>query len=331
VQNTLLVCEAEQGTQLLLLRLLAEAGYAVVSASDGAEAIAKIEVDRPAMVIANVDLPGKGGVELCEYIQAQPEPVPVVLLAPGTAPEPIAPADGVLGLPIDPVKVVDLVRALLRADAEPRRPDESVLVIDDDVGILDLLKNLLGGEGYTVACAACGREGLEAIELAPPDIVLLDVQMPGMSGFEVLAKIREHRPNLPVVMVTGHGSEEVAADSLRLGADDYIAKPLRLRNLCFRVERTLEKARLRAAQQRLNQQLRQTTLELTDRLAQVVEANAGFRRLLHRVLTDIRERIEKGGEQDDTLELLDRVRSIAQADDPAASYEDIAKALRKNL
>ena len=331
LQNTILVCDADSGTQVLLFRLLAEAGYGVTSASDGAAAIAKIESDPPALVLANVDLPGKNGVDLCRYVKERPQPIPVVLLAPGTAPEPIEPADAVVGLPIDPMKLLDAMRLLLGGDTDTERPPARVLLVDDDVGILDLLKNLLGTEGYGVEATNCGREGLAAIERQLPDIVLLDVQMPGMTGFEVLAKIREGRPQLPVVMVTGHGSEDVAAEALRLGADDYIAKPLRIRNLCFRVERTLEKARLRAAQERLNQQLRQTTLELADRLSDLVEANSAFRSLLHRVLTDVRDRIERDGAAADTLELLDRLRTIAEADDPTASYDDIAKSLRKNL
>ena len=321
------MCDADSGTQVLLFRVLAEAGYAVTSAAGAAEAIAKIESDPPALVIANVDLPGKSGVELCRYVKARPEPIPVLLLTPGTAPEAIEPADGVIGLPIDTTRVIEAVRPLLASGEGAAREQQHVLVVDDDVGILDLLTNLLGSEGYRVTTAACGREGLEAIEKELPDIVLLDVQMPGMSGFEALATIRGRHPYLPVVMVTGHGSEEVAADALRLGADDYIAKPLRIRNLCFRVERNLEKARLGAAQDSLNEQLRQTILELTDRLADLVEANAAFRQLFQRVLGDVRQRLEAEGVGQDTLALLDRLRAVAEAEGPATSYEDLAKGL----
>jgi len=327
LNNTILVCDSDSGTQVLLFRILAEAGYGVTSASDGAEAIARIESDPPALIVASVALPGRSGIELSQYAKARPEPIPVVLLAPGMPPDPVETADAVVGLPLDAMRLVEAVQALLGAEEAAERPAEHVLVIDDDVGILELLTNLLTGEGYSVATAACAREGIDAIEAHEPDIVLLDVQMPGMSGFEALAKIRETHRLLPVIMVTGHGSEEVAADALRLGADDYIAKPLRIRNLCFRVERNLEKARLRAAQDGLNEQLRQTTLELTDRLADLVEANAAFRQLLQRVLGDVRQRLEGEGVGQDTLALLDRLRAVAEADGPATSYEDLAKGL----
>ena len=327
MNNTILVCDSDSGTQVLLFRILAQAGYGVASASDGAEAIAKIESDPPALIVASVALPGRSGIELSQYAKTRPEPIPVILLAPGMSPEPVETADAVIGLPLDAMRLVEAVQALLGAEDAEERPGERVLVIDDDVGILELLTNLLTGEGYAVSSAACAREGLEAIEAHEPDIVLLDVQMPGMSGFEALAKIRETRRLLPVIMVTGHGSEEVAADALRLGADDYIAKPLRIRNLCFRVERNLEKARLRDAQDRLNQQLRRTTLELTDRLADLVEGNTVFRQLLYRILGDLRARLGNEDASDATLALLDRLRTIAEAEDPAAHYERIKQSL----
>jgi len=331
LQNTILVCDSDSGTQVLLFRLLAEAGYGVASASDGVEAIAKIESDPPALVLANVTLPGKSGADLCRYVKERPDPTPVILLAPGTEPEQFELADAVVGLPIDATKLIEAMRQVLGDRTDAARTRERVLLCDDDVGILDLLKNLLANEGYDVETSSCGREGIAAIERQRPDIMLLDVQMPGMTGFEALAEIRERWPQLPVVMVTGHGSEDVAAEALRLGADDYIAKPLRIRNLCFRVERTLEKARLRSAQERLNQQLRHTTLELTDRLNDLVEANNAFRRLLHRVLGDIRRQLEHDGTPEDTLDLLDHLRDIAESDDPTASYEAIAQTLRNKL
>jgi DNA-binding response OmpR family regulator len=85
-------------------------------------------------------------------------------------------------------------------------------------------------------------------------------------------------------MVTAFGSEDVAADALRLGADDYMAKPLRIQNLCFRIQRNLEKARLRANQELLNRQLRETTLELTDRLQKALGAAEGARELARSLL-----------------------------------------------
>lgn len=276
MDSTILVVEGDVNMQLLLFRLFAEEGYAVVAASDGVEAIARIEAEEPGLVVANVDLAGRSGTEVCRHVKERLGHIPVVLLAPGTNPEPIEPADAVVGIPLDPQKALEAVRGLL-AQGEAQRPGarrpDRLLVIDDDLGILNLLQSLLTKEGYDLVTADCGREGLAALEREQPDLILLDVQMPGMSGFEVLTEIRQRHPSVPVIMVTGYGSEDVATQALRLGADDYVAKPLRLRNICFRIESNLERARLRASHDRLNRQLRQTTLDLCVRLQDALSEN----------------------------------------------------------
>jgi len=330
VRNTILVLDRDPTNQLLLFRILGGAGYAVASARDGAEAVAKIEARPPGLILANVNLPGKSGAEIAALVKARPSPIPVILVSPAAEPRPIPPADFVVGSPLDASKILEAVRRLLREDeAESSAPADRILVIDDDLAILNLLENLLAGEGYQVVTAACGREGLVAIQKDQPDLILLDVQMPGMSGFEVLSKIRELQCEVPVIMVTAYGSEDVAAEALRLGADDYIAKPLRVRNLCFRIQRNLEKARLRASQESLNEQLRQTTLELTSRLQDVIEANTSFRGLLDRILDDLRQLLERGGSAAEAIEMIARIRRIAQAEHPAGAYEEIAEAFKK--
>lgn len=329
MRNTILVLDRDSTNQLLLFRILGGAGYAVSSARDGAEAVARIETRPPGLIVANVNLPGKSGAEIAALVKARPNPIPIILVSPDAEPGRIPPADFVVGSPIDASRLLETVRELLSEDKEGGAPADRILVIDDDLAILNLLENLLAGEGYEAVMAACGREGLVALQKDKPDLILLDVQMPGMSGFEVLTKIRELHSDVPVIMVTAYGSEDVAAEALRLGADDYIAKPLRVKNLCFRIQRNLEKARLRASQESLNEQLRQTTLELTGRLQEVIEANASFRSLLDRILDDVKGLLERGGSAAEAIELLARLRRIAQADYPSAAYAEIAEAFKK--
>ena len=135
--------------------------------------------------------------------------------------------------------------------------------------------------------------------------------MPGLNGFEVLTRIREQRADLPVIMVTAYGSEDVAADALRLGADDYLAKPIRIRNLCFRIQRTLEKAHLRTGQKRLNDQLRRTTIDLTDRLETLAQAGEERHQASRRLLGDLRDRLEGHAVPPEALDIIDRLRRIA--------------------
>lgn len=310
--KSILILDPDTNTQLVLLRLLADAGHVVSSAGDGAGAVAKIEADSPDLVISNVDLPGKSGIQVCQYAKTRQKPIPVILLSSDASSRETGSADALLALPIDTTRVLETVRGLLHADeAEPPAGEAKILVIDDDVGIVNLMTNILTTRGYGVATAGSGREGLDAIERHRPDLVLLDVQMPGLNGFEVLTRIREQRADLPVIMVTAYGSEDVAADALRLGADDYLAKPIRIRNLCFRIQRTLEKAHLRTGQKRLNDQLRRTTIDLTERLETLAQAGEERHQASRRLLGDLRDRLEGHAVPPEALDIIDRLRRIA--------------------
>lgn len=101
-----------------------------------------------------------------------------------------------------------------------------LLLVDDEQGILDALKDVLTAEGHAVDTAPGGREALEKIERDPPDLMLLDILMPGSDGIETLRRALELRPELGVIMVTAVYDEEIAREAMALGAFDYVTKPL---------------------------------------------------------------------------------------------------------
>jgi CheY-like chemotaxis protein len=100
-----------------------------------------------------------------------------------------------------------------------------VLVVDDELQVGEVLRDLLMEFGYVVKVAVRGAEALQIVPVFQPDAVLLDLQMPEMSGVEVLNHLRRDYPLLPVIMVTGNADADVARDMLRRGAFDYIRKP----------------------------------------------------------------------------------------------------------
>jgi CheY-like chemotaxis protein len=100
-----------------------------------------------------------------------------------------------------------------------------VLVVDDTPANIKLLDAVLSSQGYTVVPAESGTEALSLAEQDAPDIVLLDILMPGMDGVKVLRAIRALDPSIPVVMVTANVDEKVARDTLTMGAFDYVPKP----------------------------------------------------------------------------------------------------------
>ncbi len=103
-----------------------------------------------------------------------------------------------------------------------------LLIVDDEQGILDALGDLFAGQDYEVDTASSGPEALEKLEHGPPDLMLLDILMPGMDGLETLRRAQEIRPGLGVIMVTAVHDEERAKEALELGAFDYVTKPLDL-------------------------------------------------------------------------------------------------------
>jgi two-component system, NtrC family, nitrogen regulation response regulator NtrX len=120
-----------------------------------------------------------------------------------------------------------------------------ILVIDDESAIRDSLKMTLEYEGYEFLGAATGQEGLALIEREGPDLVLLDVKMPGMDGLEVLDRIRAMNEALPVVVVSGHGTISTAVEATKKGAFDFIEKPFASDRVLVSLRNALDQRRLR--------------------------------------------------------------------------------------
>ncbi len=125
---------------------------------------------------------------------------------------------------------------------------EKVLVIDDEKPTLMMFRLTLGAYGFDVLTAENGREGLEIFSRDRPRIVLTDIKMPGMSGIEVLKRIKEIDPTAEVIVITGHGDMDLAIQALNLDATDFINKPIQRHLLEQALERARERQRLRREQ-----------------------------------------------------------------------------------
>jgi DNA-binding NtrC family response regulator len=115
-----------------------------------------------------------------------------------------------------------------------------ILVVDDDESLRWVTQAQLQQSGYDVAAAADGDAALEGIRQAPPDLVITDLKMPGMSGLKLLRKIRDDYPEIIVIMVTAFGTVENAVEAMKAGAYDYIMKPVNMDELRLIVNRGLE-------------------------------------------------------------------------------------------
>lgn len=115
-----------------------------------------------------------------------------------------------------------------------------LLLVDDDAQLAAMLHEFLELQGFSVDMCESGELGLARIELTPPDLVILDVMLPGINGFEVLEKIREHH-ELPVIMLTARGEEPDRILGLMQGADDYLPKPFNPLELAARIKAILKR------------------------------------------------------------------------------------------
>ena len=130
-----------------------------------------------------------------------------------------------------------------------------ILIVDDEESVRNTLAGVMRDEGYEVVSAASGKEGISALNEIQPSLVLLDIAMPGMDGIEALRQFKEMRPDMPVIMVTGHGTIETAVKTTKMGAYDFIEKPTGLPQLTLVVKHGLEESRLREENESLKRSI----------------------------------------------------------------------------
>jgi two-component system nitrogen regulation response regulator NtrX len=134
-------------------------------------------------------------------------------------------------------------------------PIDTILIVDDEESIRKSLKDILGDEGYEVVTAASGREALDVLAEAQPSLALLDIAMPEMDGIETLRRFKETRPEMQVIMITGHGTIDTAVQTTKMGAYDFIQKPLSLERVSLSVKNGLEEYRLRQENETLRKSI----------------------------------------------------------------------------
>jgi DNA-binding response OmpR family regulator len=123
---------------------------------------------------------------------------------------------------------------------------ERILIIEDESASLDVLTEAFSTEGYNVQSATDGEDGLEKALNQAPDLLVLDIMLPKVDGFEICRLLREEELDLPILMLTASGSEADVVRGLNLGADDYVTKPFRIRELLARANALLRRRRREA-------------------------------------------------------------------------------------
>ncbi len=139
-----------------------------------------------------------------------------------------------------------------------KKKREKLLIVEDEPGMNEILRILLESDGYNVKSAMDGEEGIELLKKDIFDLVITDIKMPGVDGFEVLRKAKELSPDTLVIMVTAFGTTESAIEAMKLGAYDYIHKPFKIDEIRIVVNKALEKRGLRRELEVLREKIRTT-------------------------------------------------------------------------
>lgn len=121
---------------------------------------------------------------------------------------------------------------------------KKILIVDDDHNVRTTLSDLLEEVGYQTHGVSSGEKAIEAVSNAEFDIILLDVIMQGMDGIDTLSELKKFKPKIPVIMITAFPSTDSAVDAVKKGASDYITKPFKLNELVFKINRSVEQARI---------------------------------------------------------------------------------------
>ncbi|MCU0494534.1 MAG: response regulator, partial [Chloroflexaceae bacterium] len=141
---------------------------------------------------------------------------------------------------------------------------EEILIIDDSTQICSLLADyVLPDLGYSAAVANTGRQGLYRLRQHLPDLILLDLQLPDISGLDLLRLISQEGYDVPVILMTAHGSENIAVEAFRMGARNYLIKPFSDTEAKMVIDQALQERRLRREKEQLTQTLQQRVQELT--------------------------------------------------------------------
>ena len=258
-----LVADDDTEVRSVLVDFLNLHGFETLEATNGLEALLQVKHGAPDAILLDVRMPRLGGLDALKRIRAFNGAVVIVVIT-GAADETIREqtlAGGARVVLDKPVVFTDLLRALGDASAghavapasaapaapvpEPS-PGARVLVVDDDALVRDTIVDFLTMRGYRTSIAPDGPSAIRALTESVPDVILLDIDMPGLTGTDALPTIRALAPQTIVIMVSGSRDAEIARRALTRGAFDYVVKPIDFAYLTKSLETALAMRSLEA-------------------------------------------------------------------------------------
>jgi DNA-binding NtrC family response regulator len=248
---------------------LSRRGIDVMTAFDGAAALNLIRERKFDVIVLDIKMPGIDGVEVFHQMHKLHPDLPIILLTGhGSVPQAFETSkDGVFDYLAKPCEMDELAKVIQKAVAQSGRGTDSkvsfeksdksgtkihLLIIDDELELLESLKNVLQRREMSVAIAPNGEAALKHMKESFTEVVLLDVKMPGMNGIEVLERIKKDFPNVEVILLTGHPTIDTALTGMKQGAFDYVIKPPDIDELTNTIRKAYEHREEKIVEQQQN-------------------------------------------------------------------------------
>ncbi|MDD5071654.1 MAG: response regulator [Patescibacteria group bacterium] len=245
----ILIIEDEEALSGVLSSKLKKNGFEALIAVDGEDGLKKIEEWKPDLILLDIVMPKINGYEVLEELQKKGNKIPVIIISNSgqeielEKTKKLGAADCIVKTQLDPEEVIEKVKNFLgisvkkddkgeKEDVKKEEEEENdgarVLLVEDDLFLRDICYKKLKKEGFNVLMTVNGEDAIKKIDDFKPEIVLLDIILPVMDGFEVLKKIRSNSNSaikkVPVIMFSNLGQKEDIQKALDLGADDYLVK-----------------------------------------------------------------------------------------------------------
>ena len=254
--RVVVVADDEAEIRAILADFLGLYGFTVAEATDGIQLLAQVERSRPVAVIVDVNMPRLDGLAAIRRLRAAHPSLRIIVMT-GSADDARdgALAAGASAVLAKPLPLADLLPALGLAPApEPSAdrpaaaagpaPDAArvrgqVVVVDDDPEVRAVLVEMLERQGHSVIAVGSAADAVRILAEHRPDVMLLDIYMPGLTGVDALPVLKRVAPEMRVIMVSGSSDEKAARRTLALGAFDYIVKPVDMSRLTHLVETAL--------------------------------------------------------------------------------------------
>lgn len=239
----ILIIEDEEILIDVLQKRIKQEGYDVFLARDGEEGIQKINEIKPDLILLDIIMPKKNGFEVLEEMKknADTADIPVIIISNSGQPVEIDRAfemgikDYLVKTQFDPAEVIEKIAKQLKpeeisvdkkTDKKIKKTTPLILLVEDDKFLRDLIIKKLNTAGLDTAIASDGPQGMKLAEEKKPDLIILDLMLPGMDGFEVLRRLKDNPKfaSIPIIILSNLGQKEDVDKGLGLGAKDFLIK-----------------------------------------------------------------------------------------------------------